>query len=67
MRTWRGWFVIAGFLALALWIASASACITIIVGKDRSATGCVLVARNEELGWNAAQHLVAVERETFTR
>ncbi|MGC9372498.1 MAG: C69 family dipeptidase [Thermovirgaceae bacterium] len=63
MRTRKGLCVIAVFVALVLWVTAASACTTIIVGKDRSATGNVLVAHNEELGWNAAQHLVAVGRE----
>ncbi|MFP4481459.1 MAG: dipeptidase [Thermovirgaceae bacterium] len=63
MRKRKGLYVIAIVATLALWVAAASACTTIIVGKERSATGNVLVAHNEELGWNAAQHLVAVGRK----
>lgn len=60
-RTFRKSIVLA--LALVLvWALGVQACTTVIVGKDRSVTGQVMVAHNEELGWNAAQHLVAVER-----
>lgn len=52
--------VIALCLLLALSIA-AQGCTTVIVGKNRSTTGSVLVAHNEELGMNATQHFVVVE------
>ncbi len=51
---------IALCLVFALSVA-AQGCTTVIVGKDRSTTGSVLVAHNEELGMNAAQHFVVVE------
>jgi hypothetical protein len=42
MRTRKGLCFIAVFVALVLWVTSASACTTIIVGKERSETGKVL-------------------------
>ncbi|NPV69121.1 MAG: hypothetical protein HPY55_00565 [Firmicutes bacterium] len=44
-------------------VGSALACTTIIVGKNKTEDGSVLVAHSEELGLNSAQHLVAVPRK----
>lgn len=59
----KGMRIMTATLVLLFWAAAAVACTTIIVGKGRSQTGNVMVAHNEELGWNAAQHLVTVGRK----
>ena len=62
-RKYSRFFGIALCIILAL-SAAAQGCTTVIVGKNRSSTGAVMVAHNEELGMNAAQHLVVVKNQS---
>lgn len=62
MRRCKGLRLFSALTLVALWAGTSIACTTVIVGKDRSATGSVMVAHSEELGWNSAQHLTVVER-----
>ena len=62
MKRNKGLRLFSALIIVALWASASIACTTIIVGKDLSATGSVMVAHNEELGWNSAQHLTVVER-----
>jgi dipeptidase len=39
-------------------------CTTVVVGRDRSATGSVLLAHSEELGRNAAHRVEICPRRT---
>lgn len=63
-RIWSLFFVC--LLSLLLAANTAFACTTIIVGKAATADGSVLIAHNEELGDNSAQHLVVVPKKTHS-
>ncbi len=54
--------LLTSLVMVGMAVMPAFACTTVIVGKDRSADGSVLLAHSEELGTSAAQQLVKVDR-----
>ncbi|MFH1861594.1 MAG: C69 family dipeptidase [bacterium] len=63
-KLWLYWFVTAG-LQLSCGSNSSAACFSMVVGKDASANGCVIVAHNEDDGAPQVVNHYKMPRRTF--